>query len=149
MRHIPAAQRFTAVVAVHLLLLRDDGILLLRRCNTGYADGQYSVIAGHLDGGEELSAAMIREAGEEAGIEIAPVNLHPAGVMHRLEGDERIDFFFTCSTWGGEVQNLEPEKCDDVRWFSFDDLPENVVPYIRRAIDNHLAGRWFDSFGWR
>jgi 8-oxo-dGTP diphosphatase len=148
MRHIPASSRFTAVVAVHLFLIRDDEILLLRRCNTGYADGQYSVIAGHLDGGEELTTAMIREAREEAGIQIGPADLQPAGVMHRLEGDERIDFFFTCSAWSGDVQNLEPEKCDDLRWVRFDDLPDNVVPYVRRAIDNYLAGRWFDSFGW-
>jgi len=29
-----------------------------------------------------------------------------------------------------------------------DALPANVIPYVRRAIDNYRAGRWFDSFGW-
>src|SRR4051812_27606999 len=59
---------FKMVVAVHLFLLRDDQVLLLRRQNTGYEDGNYSVIAGHVEGGEEIKAAMIREAREEAGI---------------------------------------------------------------------------------
>ena len=36
-------------VAVHLFFLRDDQILLLRRFNTGYEDGKYSVVAGHLE----------------------------------------------------------------------------------------------------
>ena len=63
-------ERFTLVVAVHLFLRRGDEVLLARRCNTGYADGQYSVIAGHLDGGEEVVAAAVREAREEVGLDI-------------------------------------------------------------------------------
>ena len=77
---------FRLPVAVHLLLIKDDRILLLRRHNTGYEDGNYSVVAGHIDGGEKLRSAMVREAREEAGIEISPSNLRVVGVMH-LMGD--------------------------------------------------------------
>ena len=86
---------FRVVAAVHLFLIRDGQVLLLRRYNTGYEDGWYSVIAGHLDGGEEVTAAMRREAREEAGIEIAPEDLRVVGVMHRKATEERIDFFLT------------------------------------------------------
>lgn len=47
-------ERFTAPVVLHLFLLREGQVLLLRRYNTGYEDGNYSVIAGHLHGGEEI-----------------------------------------------------------------------------------------------
>ena len=46
---------FAAPVAAHLFLVRDRKILLLRRQNTGYEDGKLSVVASHLDGGEEVS----------------------------------------------------------------------------------------------
>lgn len=141
-------KRFTAKVAVHLFLIRGSGVLLLRRFNTGYEDGNYSVIAGHLDGGEEVRAAMIREAREEAGIEIAPEDMHVVGVMHRLADDERIDFFLTASRWHGEVENREPEKCDQLAWFHRDQLPPNMVPYVRRALENFRDGRLYDGFGW-
>ena len=70
-------------VAVHLFLIKDGKILLLRRSNTGYEDGKYSVVAGHIDGDEDAKTAMIREVREEAGIEIARSNIKFAGVMHR------------------------------------------------------------------
>jgi 8-oxo-dGTP diphosphatase len=141
--------RFTMPVAVHLFLCRGRQVLLLRRYNTGYEDGNYSVIAGHLDGGEEVKAAAVREAWEEAGIRIDPADLEVVGVMHRRsDRDERIDFFLAAHRWSGEVVNAEPHKCDHLGWFDRDDLPENLIPYVRRALENYAHGRWFDSFGW-
>ena len=39
-------------------------------------------------------------------------------------------------------------RFEDLNWFDIDDLPENVIPYVRRALENYREGRWFDSFGW-
>ncbi|HLG61149.1 MAG TPA: NUDIX domain-containing protein [Ktedonosporobacter sp.] len=142
------AERFKLPVAVHLFLIRNAEILLLRRYNTGYADGQYSVIAGHLDGNEEIKTAMIREAKEEAGITLSPQSLQIVGVMHRKADDERIDFFLTATSWDGAIVNAEPHKCDELAWYALDALPANVVPYVRRAINNYRQSHWFDSFGW-
>lgn len=141
-------QRFTTPVAVHLFLRQGDSVLLLRRFNTGYEDGNWSVPAGHLDGGETVIAAAIREAHEEIGVQIAPSDLRVAGVMHRLTPrDERVDFFVTATAWHGEVRNCEPEKCDALEWHGLGALPANVIPYIRRALENLQAERWFDEFG--
>ena len=139
--------RFTAPIAVHLFLVREGEILLLRRFNTGYEDGNYSVVAGHLDGDETVLAAMQREAREEAGIQLDPAATQVVGVMHRRSDDERIDFFVLSSSWSGEIVNLEPEKCDDLRWFSLAALPPNVIPYVRTAIDAWRSGAWFTSHG--
>ena len=62
MNAVEKAKRFTLLSAVHLVLIKDDKILLLRRKNTGYEDGKYSLVAGHLDGKESVTTAMIREA---------------------------------------------------------------------------------------
>ncbi|GHO66341.1 hypothetical protein KSC_052330 [Ktedonobacter sp. SOSP1-52] len=138
----------TLPVAVHLFLVQEQSILLLRRYNTGYEDGNYSVIAGHLDGGEEVKQAMIREAYEEANIEISPADLQVVGIMHRRAEDERIDFFLAAQRWHGELRNNEPHKCDELAWYPLTSLPENIIPYVRQALENYRAGRWFDSFGW-
>ena len=146
-------ERCRLVAAVHLFLVRGGRVLLLRRCNTGYEDGNYSVPAGHLDGDEPVTAAAAREAREEVGVAIAPGDLRVVGVMHRRAepgrpGDERVDFFLEATRWEGEVANREPGKCDDLRWVEPEQLPPNVVPYVRRAVENRRRGLWFDEFGW-
>lgn len=133
---------------VHLFFFRGHEVLLLRRFNTGYCDGEYSVPAGHLDGGETVLAAAIREAQEEVGVQIDPSALSFSSVMHRNEGEERIDFFVHVHAWQGDPVNTEPDKCDDLRWTRLDALPSNVIPYVRRAIQNHQAEICFDEFGW-
>src|SRR5215207_6411774 len=98
-------------VTVHLLFFRADQVLLLRRFNTGYGDGQYSVPAGHLDGGETVMAAAAREAEEETGLQLEEADIIFSSVMHRIDGDERVDFFVRVQQWQGEPINAEPDKC--------------------------------------
>src|SRR5690349_17360667 len=121
-------------VTVHLWFFRENQILLSRRFNTGYADGQYSVPAGHLDGGESVMDAAAREAAEEVGVNIEPSDMKFSTVMHRMEEDERVDFFVHVQQWQGEPFNAEPDKCDDLRWVDIDQLPVNVVLYVRQAL---------------
>ena len=141
-------ERFRLISAVHLFLMKDNNVLLQRRFNTGYEDGKYSVVAGHLDGGETIKSAIIREAREEIGIDISSKDLEVVQVMHRLADDERIDFFLKSTTWNRQIVNNEPNKCDDLSWFDIHKLPNNLIPYVKTALDNYLKGVWFDSFGW-
>lgn len=108
------------------------------------------MIAGHIDGNESITAAMIREAKEEGGIDIHPEDLRTVHALHRLaeDGKEYIDFFFTTEQWEGEPHIMEPDKCDDLSWFRLDALPENMVPYVRFALEKYRAGEPFSEFGW-
>ncbi len=139
---------FRPFAAVYLLFVRDGKILLLRRANTGFQDGMYSLVAGHIDGGETLRAAAAREAKEEAGVNIAVDDLHLKVVMHRLEGREYIDFYFEPAKWQGELTNMEPGKCDDLHWFPLDALPDNVIPYVREVIRAYRDGVEYVEWGW-
>jgi len=142
-------ERFKLLSAVHLFLIKDNKILLQRRFNTGYEDGNFSVPAGHLDGNESASKAMAREALEETGIIVDPENLRVIHTMHRLTPkDERIDFFLTASEWQGEPVIKEPDKCDDLQWFPINQPPSNTIPYIRFAIKQYEAKNTFSEFGW-
>jgi 8-oxo-dGTP pyrophosphatase MutT (NUDIX family) len=131
---------------IHLFFFRENRILLLRRFNTGFRDGEYSVPAGHLDGNETVMQAGIREAQEEVGVALTEQDMTFSSVMHRIEDDERVDFFVQVHQWAGEPFNAEPDKCDDLRWVDVNALPANLVPYVKQALSNHLNGIPFAEY---
>ena len=141
-------ERFKMVVTIHLLLIEENNILLQRRYNTGYEDGNYSVVAGHLDGEETVIQAMQREAMEEAGIEIKEEDLKIVHVMNRKTDRESIDYFFTCQKYTGKIHIIEKDKCDELSFYPLDQLPHNVIPYIRKAIEYSVAEVPFSVYGW-
>ncbi|MAZ56696.1 NUDIX hydrolase [bacterium] len=142
--------RFTYIGSAYLFLVKDGKILLQRRFQTGFEDGKYGVPSGHMDGDETAREACAREIKEEVGVDVSPEDLEIVHVMHRKASqDERIDFFMTTDRFSGEIKNVEPHKCDDLNWFSLDDLPENMVHYVRVAIDNYNSGVTYSEYGWR
>lgn len=150
----PGAVRFSLVPAAYVLLRKEDQVLLQLRQNTGYRDGHWaSAAAGHVERGESVQQAACREAAEELGILIDPVDLIAVTTVHRTHGndrpiDERVDFFFECRRWTGEPQLQERQKAADLRWFPLDKLPDPVVPHERMVLEGLRSGRlpaitWF------
>ena len=135
-------------IAIHLFFRKKNQILLLRRSNTGYEDGNYSVVAGHVNTNESIKEAGIREAKEEIGVTIHNKDIKIIGIMHRKSDDERVDFFAYVDVWEGEIQNMEPHKCDKLLWCKKNELPQNTIPYIIRAINLSENLIWYDEFGW-
>lgn len=121
---------------------------MLHRFQTGYMDGYYSLVAGHVDGGETFKQAMAREALEEAGISIELEDLELVHTMHRLDGEERIALFFKAEKWSGEVSNMEPQKCDDLDWYTIPAKSTSMIPYILSALTKIAEGTSYSEFGW-
>lgn len=137
------------IPASYLFLLKDNKTLILKRQNTGYEDGNYSLVAGHVDEGETFTDAVIREAYEEANIILKPQNLKVIHVMHRKSLDSiRVDVFFTATSWEGEIINKEPKKCSELIWIDIKKLPENTILYIREAIKNIQNKIFYSEIGW-
>jgi mutator protein MutT len=142
-------EHFRIYIAAYLILEKENQVLLLRRFNTGYMDGFYSFVAGHLDGVETAKECIAREAKEEAGIELILEDLTIKHVLHRYRSDrEYIDIFLTADHWQGEIENREPHKCDDLHWFNKDELPENFLPYLRFVFEQIEQGHFYSEFGW-
>jgi 8-oxo-dGTP pyrophosphatase MutT (NUDIX family) len=143
------ADRFKLIPEVYLILEQGASVLLLRRFQTGYEDGNYGLIAGHLESGESFAAGMVREAREEAGICVVEADLTLVHVSHRNVGGGRAGVFFRCTRWTGTPRNAEPHKCDDLSWFRYDRLPGNTIPYVRRALELTREGTAYSEEGWR
>jgi 8-oxo-dGTP diphosphatase len=134
---VMTSERHYLRVAVYLILIKDNKILLLRRFNTGWRDGFYTLPAGHFDGAETIAEAMSREAAEEIGVKVKPENLQVVHVVHQVMDKEYIDFYLVAKEWEGEPKLMEKDKCDDLNWFSLDNLPERLLPNVKEALLNY------------
>ena len=145
-------ERHNIVPAAYLFLIDGNKVLLSRRFNTGYEDGNYSMVAGHVDHDESFVQCIIREAREEAGITLKAEDLKVVHIMQRItaeaQNNERIDIFFKTDKWEGNIENREPNKCDDLSWFNLGALPENTIPYIKSALENIKNNNHYSEFGW-
>lgn len=144
------AEKFKIYFAVYLVLEKDGKLLMAKRSNTGYMDGMYSLVAGHVDGNETVYQAMLRETKEEVNVDILPQDMKVVHVSHRnSNGGEReyIDVYLKASNFSGELKNLEPNKCSDLTWFEFDNLPEEIVPEVKKALEDISKGEIFSTLG--
>ena len=130
-RVIPAAFTF---------VLNERGeVLLHRRFNTGFRDGEYDVPSGHPEpgevhedntyDGEMLNVTAARETLEEVGLEAEPKDLelfHLITNEGETPGKPYLYLFFRVALTAckGEARIMEPEKCDDLGWFAVDQIPE-------------------------
>src|ERR1700735_4564336 len=75
--------------------------------------------SGHLEHGESVCQAAVREAFEETGIMLGPATLrHVLSIHQRNRGtsDTRVGFAFAPSAWAGEPVNAEPHKHSELVW---------------------------------
>jgi len=131
-------------VVVHVLFVRhaDHGreLCLLRRANTGFMDGWFTLPGGHQEHGESLVQAAIRECIEEVGV--APDQLEPLAVLaYRSAVHQGLNFVFRCERWQGEICLAEP-VFDQILWVQAQALPLPHAPWIGDALALEQSGGW-------
>jgi 8-oxo-dGTP pyrophosphatase MutT (NUDIX family) len=74
--------------------------------------------SGHLEQGESIVAAAVRETLEETGIALDPQALRHAVSVHQRNpgGHARVGFAFEPASWSGEPANTEPHKHSELVW---------------------------------
>lgn len=116
--------RFKMNITVNAMVEKDGKVLFMKRSDGFFKGGYWVLPAGHVDGNEPAKQAMIRELKEELGIDVKEENVVFHHVMHSIAKSlERIDLFFRITDFDGELQNKEPEKCDELTFFNYDNLP--------------------------
>jgi NAD+ diphosphatase len=140
-----SAQHFPRVDPVVIMLAEHEGRLLLGR-QPQYPPGRYSALAGFLEPGESIEAAVARELHEEAGIKVADVSYtasqpwpFPSSLMigchARALGSDLV---------------IDTTELDDARWFTRSEIEAALAgdpqaafqPPPRFAIARTLLEHW-------
>ncbi len=136
--------------ALLLLFNLNHEILLLRRINTPFCNNCYSLPGGQIEVGQTARDTLVREAKNSLGLIINHDDLEFIHVMYRKCNEP--EFFacvFTVSQWNGNLCNNEPDRHDDMQWFSLDKLPENMVPAHRHALEMIQQNIIYSEHGWQ
>jgi ADP-ribose pyrophosphatase YjhB (NUDIX family) len=105
-------------------------------------------MGGHVEDNENIFDAAVREAKEELGIDVKASDLKPLFSMQ--VSPDHVYFYFRCDKFEGNPTNMEPDQCDDLRFFDVNNLPENIIPADKKALEE-IYGKEpqsFATFGW-
>lgn len=126
------------IPAVYVLVSDEKKVLLLRRKNTGYHDGDLTLPSGHVESNESIVSAAERELLEETGLVVNESDLKLVHVMKRPveNGKYYIDFYFLATNWNGKAFNKEPEKSAEIKWESPTLLKPEIIDHVFMALEN-------------
>jgi 8-oxo-dGTP diphosphatase len=115
-----------------------DRVLLTLRKRPPEA-GCWSIVGGKVDFLENLEQCAVREAREEAGVDVELVRLLCV-TDHVLpgEGQHWVAPAYLGRVISGEARNCEPDKTQEVKWFALSSVPENLTMTARNAISAYL-----------
>lgn len=134
----PGGARDAFSLVVHTLFLRGAQVLLLRRVDTGFMDGHYTLPGGHRQHRETIVDAAVRECREEVGVGVR--SIRPVAVLPYAGG---ANFIFEALAWEGAPCVAEPTQCDVVTFAPSDALPTPVAPFVHTALRCRREQRWY------
>jgi 8-oxo-dGTP diphosphatase len=142
-------QTATPYVASYVLLYNKQGhIAFVLRSNTDWMNNHYGLPSGKVEKGESFSSGAVGEALEEVGVTIQSEDLEFTHAMHRFEGMDWVDVYFTAKKWQGEPYNAEPHMHSELAWLDPKNLPKNVIASVAFALEQIVAGKQYSEYGW-
>lgn len=136
--HCQPGKDYIGIGAGVLILNEDESktLLLLRSKNTKNEPGTWSRPGGTIEYGETIEESLRREVREEVGIEIT--NLEYTNIVDHFipeRNEHWISLGYKAKIAPSQTpRNMEPNKCDDLRWFAKDELPSNLYRGSDEAI---------------
>lgn len=117
---------------------KQEVLLLKRGKHVRNEAGWWCKPGGTVEYGETTIAAMKREIKEEVNLDIDIWGMLPhTDHILKEEGQHWLAVNFLADVCGGELHNNEPDKCDELRWFTLDNLPEKLTQTTREPVQNY------------
>lgn len=125
-----------ASVVVAIVERDQKYLMVLRKNRTGELSWVFP--GGKRNQGEQEKTASKREVAEETGIHCAP----RTRLARRVHPDTNAEIgYWICSYRNGSIRNREPDKIDDIRWMTPEEIRVNVTSDLFEPVAAYLFGR--------
>jgi 8-oxo-dGTP diphosphatase len=122
-------------VGVGVLVIKYKKVLLGKRKGEN-GDGTWCPPGGHLEFREEIFDCARRETLEEAGIRINTLRMGPVTNDNSpSQAKHYVTLFVVADYDSGNPAIMEPDKCSEWRWCSWDNLPQPLFPPLQNFVD--------------
>lgn len=131
-------------IGIGVMIQNEKGEVLMGLRQGSHGEGEWSYPGGHLDFGETMEQTARREVREETGLDVGKIELiSVADEMRYINSDGKhyVNVGFKAEYIGGEPQLMEPTKCKEWRWFSFDNLPDKLLQGTELNVKNYRTGK--------
>jgi len=119
-----------------LILNEKEEVLVMKRSNKcKNQHGHWQIPGGAVEFNETFEDAIKREVEEELGIEIEVEEL--LTLCNDIMPEEKQHWVtpqFLCKIKSGSIVNKEPEKCEEIKWLAFHQLPEEQTLPLSEAV---------------
>jgi 8-oxo-dGTP pyrophosphatase MutT (NUDIX family) len=127
---VPEPPPAHATLGVGAVLYGPRGLLLGR-----HRRGTWELPGGTVEPGESLEETVVRELGEETGIEARPEDVRLLGtLLDEVGGVVRVTVPARVTAWRGEPADQPRESVGRWRWFALDRLPEQLFVCSAQAL---------------
>lgn len=130
-------------IGINFLIQNDKKEILLGRRINRFGEGTYSLIGGKLKNNETIENCCIRELKEEIDLEVTEDSLEVVNIATTITNQTFMQIGVMVKKYKGTPKIMEPNKCDDLRFFSLDNLPELFIgtkPNIELLRDKKVYG---------
>lgn len=128
------------LIGVGVLVLKGDLILMWKR-QTSHGTGFWAFPGGHLEFNERVEECVKRELFEETGLVAKTIIKGPwKEVFFESDSKHYINLFGIVREFSGSLENKEPQKSSEWKWFPIDQLPSPLFhPIESIAKDGSLV----------
>jgi 8-oxo-dGTP diphosphatase len=111
-------------VGIGTLIVKNGKVLFGKRKNA-HGEGSWCFPGGHLEFNESWEECAIRETFEETGLKIKNIRFVTAtNDFFPAEKKHYVTIFMKADFDAGELQIMEPEKCEQWSWFDWNNPPQ-------------------------
>lgn len=134
-------------VSVGVMIFNKEKKVLLGKRLGIHGKGEYAFPGGKVEVGETFIKTAIRETKEETNLTLIDpkVIAFSNNLLIEKYNNQWVTIYLQVQDYEGELENVEPDKCEGWKWYDLNNLPQPLFEATRLGIECYLKKKFFSE----